>query len=246
MRIMSHLVAGFPNHDGFLQALKALKDGGADTLELQIPFSDPTADGPSITFANEEAIRQGFHVPQIFDYIKEAQKIGFERIVVMTYANIPFVYGIKKYVQDMKKAGVTAILAPDLPLDDEEGFYQASFDTGIDPMPVAVVNMSAARLQLIKQKPFKKIYVAIRAGTTGKQTVLDENIKNILQQLKDYEIYAGFGIRTNQQIQELSKYADVSVVGSFFTETIINAVQQKSDIYTQVKAAISSLINPIS
>ncbi|MBF0484170.1 MAG: tryptophan synthase subunit alpha [Candidatus Omnitrophica bacterium] len=242
VRLMAHLVAGFPDKNGFLQALQALKDGGADTLELQIPFSDPTADGPAITYANEEAIRNGFHVAQIFDYIKHAKNIGFERIVVMTYANIPFVYGIKKYVQDMKNAGVSAILAPDLPIEDEENFYQSAFDTGIDPMPVAVINMSEERIKLLKQKPFKKIYIAIRAGITGKQTALDPNLKLFFEKFTGYELYAGFGIKTPEQIKELSTYADVLVVGSYFTETIINAVKQKTDIYAEVKAAISYLL----
>ena len=98
MKVMAHLIAGYPDKTGFTEAVKGLKDGGADMLELQIPFSDPTADGPAITVACEDALRGGFKVKDTGDYIRIAQEAGFDEIMLMTYANIAFHYGIEQYL----------------------------------------------------------------------------------------------------------------------------------------------------
>lgn len=241
IKIMSHLIAGFPNRKGFIDAVKGLKDGGADILELQIPFSDPTADGPVITNACERSIEGGFKVNQIFDYIKEARKAGFDRIIVMTYANIAFTYGIEKYVNDLKSAGVEAALVPDLPIEDEEGFYQKSFDCGLMPMPVVVLNMPEERKKLFEAKPFKKVYISIRVGITGKKTEISEEVKVFLDGLQGYERYAGFGIQSAEQIAALVPHADVAVVGSYFTSIINQAFCKRKNIYKEVKRAVKFL-----
>ncbi len=213
----------FPDRQGFIKAVKGLKDGGADILELQIPFSDPTADGPVITRACEDSIKAGFKVGQIFDYIDEAKKAGFERIIVMTYANIAFNYGIEKYIKDLKAAGVEAALIPDLPLEDEEGFYMKSFENDLMPVPVVVINMLSERLELLKTQPFKKIYIAIRAGITGRATEITDEVKVFLDELKNYERLAGFGICSSEQVSALESHADVAVIGSYFTGLIEQA-----------------------
>lgn len=241
IKIMSHLVAGFPDRKGFIEAAKGLKDGGADILELQIPFSDPTADGPVITRACEHSIERGFRVREVFDYISEAQRIGFDDIVVMTYANIAFSYGIADYVKDLKKAGVKGALVPDLPIEDEEGFYEKSFAADLAPMPVIVVNMPEERRNIFEQMPFKKVYISIRVGITGTATEITRDVTDFLDGLKSYERYAGFGIRSAQQLAALESHADVAVVGSYFTSLIEDAYQRKDSIYTTVKSAITCL-----
>ena len=241
IKIMSHLVAGFPDREGFVQALKGLKDGGADILELQIPFSDPTADGPVITNACEQAIRRGFKVSQIFDYIDFARKAGFERIIVMTYANIAFNYGIKKYVDDLKKAGVESVLIPDLPIEDEEGFYEYSFERGLSPMPVVVPGMPEERLALLKAKPFKKVYISLRSGITGQKTDITEETADFLDRFSGYERFAGFGIRSREQVRALSFHAEVAVIGSFFTALIEKTDAEQAEIYAKVKKTMTAL-----
>ncbi len=241
IQIMSHVVAGFPDRDGCVQAIRGLRDGGADILELQIPFSDPTADGPVITHACESAIRHGFKVKETFDYIREAHNAGFTRVVVMTYANIAFHYGIAKYVNDLKAAGVEAALVPDLPIEDEEKFYEISFQNGFMPMPVVVMNMSAQRLALLKKRPFSKIYIAIRSGITGQKTCIDGQVRQFLDSLSAYERFAGFGICSLEQIQMLADHAEVAVVGSYFTALMDSAHQQNGDIYTVIKQAMEAL-----
>ncbi|MFP4472555.1 MAG: tryptophan synthase subunit alpha [Candidatus Omnitrophota bacterium] len=241
IQLMTHLVAGFPDRQGFAQAVSGLKQGGADILELQIPFSDPTADGPVITRACEEALGEGFRVNDTFEYIRLAQDAGFKRIVLMTYANIVFRYGFQRYADDMKRAGIEAVLVPDLPFDDEDGFYQTAFDAGLDPMPVAVVSMSAERLEILQQKPFRKIYVSIRSGITGQKSTITPQVKDFLSRLSAYERFAGFGIRSAQQIQELAPYADAAVVGSYFTDIIACISEKGGSVKDAVRKAVQDL-----
>lgn len=237
---MVHLVAGFPSPEGFAEAARALADGGAEILEIQIPFSDPTADGPAITQASAAAIRNGFQTADIFNYIRAAQAAGFKRIMVMTYANIAFRYGIAKYVKDMQAAGVEGLIIPDLPLEDEEGFYQTARQNNIAPVPVAVAGMPADRIALLK--PYKKVYVSLRSGITGSETVISEELKQFLQKLnKTYELYGGFGISTASQIQALAPLVYATVIGSYFTRTIQKAVDEKQGIYSSVSASLKSL-----
>ena len=241
MKVMSHLIAGYPDKKGFEQAVKGLKDGGGDILELQIPFSDPTADGPVITAACEDAIKTGFKVSEIFEYIEISQKAGFEEIFIMTYANIAYSYGIEKFVKDMKDQGVKGLIVPDLPIEDEEGFYETCFKNDIIAVPVAVINMLPQRVELLKSKPFKDIYVSIRVGITGQETVIDDTIKDFLSKFKEYTIYAGFGIRSSAQIKALEAIASVAVVGSYFTNTIKEAFEKNIDIYEKIKKAMQIL-----
>lgn len=243
MKVMSHLIAGYPDKKGYEKAVKGLKDGGADILELQIPFSDPTADGPVITAACEDAIKTGFKVSEIFDYIKISQRSGFKEIFIMTYANIAYSYGIEKFIKDMKDANVKGLIIPDLPIEDEEGFYDICFKERIIAVPVAVINMLPERVKLLKSKPFKDIYVAIRVGTTGQETEIDNSVKNFLKEFKEYTIYAGFGIRSSKQIKALEGISDIAVVGSYFTNTIKESSANNEDIYKKIKSAMQTLKN---
>jgi tryptophan synthase alpha chain len=240
MRLMVHLVAGFPSLEGFAAAARALRGGGAEILEIQIPFSDPTADGPAITLASETAVRGGFKVRDIFQYIRAARQAGFQRIFVMTYANIPYRYGIKKYIVDLKKAGVEGLIVPDLPLEDEEGFYSLSLRHGIAPVPVAVVGMPPDRLALLK--PYKKIYVSLRRGITGAETKISADIKKFLVGLSEnHEVYGGFGITNAAQVKALAPLVHAVVVGSYFTRVIQQAVTAGQPIASVVQEAIGNL-----
>lgn len=242
MTLMVHIIAGFPSKQGFTEAVQALYDGGAEILEIQIPFSDPTADGPAITIACEETLQQGFKVAEIFDYIAIAKHIGFKRIFVMTYANIVFRYGIEKYVQDMHMVGIEGLIVPDLPIEDEEKFYALALKHKIMPVPVAVVGMPKHRMALLQRKPFTKIYVALRSGITGTETVISSEVQNFLKTLlENYEVYGGFGISTAAQVKVLRPFVHAVVVGSHFTRAIQKAVLERTAVYEAVKNALAGL-----
>ncbi len=239
IKIMAHLIDNYPDQKYFLAAAKGLKDGGADILELQIPFSDPTADGPVITAACEKTIEQGYRVKNFFNNLRKIKKLSFSEIIVMTYANIAFKYGIEKFIKDLKKNGGAGVIVPDLPLEDEEGFYQLAAKYNLAAIPVAAPNMSEERIKLLKSKQATKVYIALRTGTTGSETVIDNPTKNFLNKFKELEIMAGFGINNKKQIAQLAAVADIAVVGSHFTKII--TASAKEDIYNNIKNAVGKL-----
>jgi len=236
--LMAHLVADYPNRDTFIACARALQDGGADILELQIPFSDPTADGPIITAANEQAVANGFRVQHTFEIIDELKNIGFQRIVLMTYSNIVYRYGVSKFLKDLKKAGIYDFIVPDFPLEDEECFYSTASQLKLNAIPVAVPNMNEQRLRLLQ--PFPVIYVSLRVGTTGGKTAIDQPARDFLAGLGNKELFAGFGIQTRTQIKSLRGLADYAVVGSYFTR-IIAAAADEVQAYQNVLTAINRL-----
>jgi tryptophan synthase alpha chain len=240
MRLMVHLVAGFPSLAGFTEVARALRAGGAEILEIQIPFSDPTADGPAITLACEAALRGGFKVKDIFQYIRAARQAGFQRIFIMTYANIPYRYGIKKYVVDLQRAGVEGLIVPDLPVEDEENFYKLARQNNIAPVPVGVAGMPENRLRLLE--PYRKLYISLRGGTTGAETKISADVEKFLAKLaKDHEVYGGFGINNAAQVKALAPLVHAVVVGSYFTRTIQRAASAGQSVASAVREAIGKL-----
>lgn len=236
IKIMGHLVAGYPNAAGFEAACSALSDSGIEILEIQIPFSDPIADGPINTEAGETALRNGFKVEDFHKYLKFASLKGFDEIHVMTYANIIYRYGIKRFVDDMAAAQVTGIIIPDLPLEDEEGFYSYASQDGVlvDAVPVAVVNMIPERVELLRSLQVERCYVSLRQGVTGTKTVLDNDTIHFLDSLGVPKLYAGFGISTRDQVDALQGHAYAAVVGSYFTGIIRNAGSNPQSIYREL------------
>ncbi len=234
IEIMAHLVMGFPRKEATTESARALADRGVRILELQIPFSDPTADGPVNTRACETSLREGFRVAHAGEYIRSVQEMGFTEVHVMTYANIPFRFGFDRYLRTMKDLGVTGVIVPDLPIEDDEGFYASAGIIGIDALPVAVPNMGASRIKLMQGMNPNRIYAALREGVTGRSTGITDDAKQFLTSLAGPKIYAGFGISSAEQVSDLKGYAYAAVIGSHITRAIASG----PDWYDQVSRAI--------
>lgn len=254
--IMGHLVAGYPDREGFTAACRAMADGGIEILELQLPFSDPTADGPLNTEAGETALRNGFKMRDLPSYLATVKAGGFYEIHIMTYANILYRQGMKAFVDNLDDAGVTGIIIPDLPLEDEEGFYAYTADKRIDAVPVVIVNMRSERADLLKSLPVSRCYAALRQGVTGTRTIVEDKQLQFLDSLKNLRVYAGFGITSREQIEALRGHAHAAVVGSYFTSIIREAARtglndddsdSRTDaIYQKVKDGARKLSEPES
>lgn len=238
IQIMAHLVMGYPCREATLASAQALADSGIEILELQIPFSDPTADGPVLTQACEISLRGGFRMSHAEEYISSARDLGFKEVHVMSYANIPFRFGLEAYLARMKQLGVTGVIVPDMPLEDDDGFYTLSRGIGIDALAVAVPTMSRERIQLLKEFQPNRVYAALREGVTGRGTGITEGAQQFLLSLDIPMVYAGFGINSSQQVADLSGYAYAAVIGSHITR----AVGSGPDWYNQVKRAVKECI----
>jgi len=223
-KIMTHMVAYYPNREESLKVAKALTKNGADILEIQFPFSDPTADGKYIEMACTTAIKNGFTIDGGFNIIKEILTENQIDIFIMSYANLVYFYGIENWINMAIDSGASGLIIPDLPFDYDEGLYRIGKLKEIEVIPVITPDISNKRLEeIIKIKP-KYIYTTLRKGITGSKTVINDDIISFLRKLhnKNIKILGGFGIYEKSQINQLSKHVYAVVVGSAFIKAIID------------------------
>lgn len=219
VRLMAHLVAGYPDMETTRRIARALVRGGADSLEVQFPFSDPSADGPLIERASQTALENGFKVSDGFALMKELGELNAP-LFIMTYGSLVFSRGVDRFCEDAASAGVRGLVIPDLPPDYSEGLFDAGKKHGVAIVPVIAPEISAERLALIGGLKPEYIYTALRLGITGSRTKLDEGTIAYLDRVRALgaKIIAGFGVRTREQMVALAGHADEAAVGSHFLE----------------------------
>lgn len=217
--LMMHIVAGYPNLNDSLSIAQTILEAGADILEVQIPFSDPVADGPVIASANEAALRQGTSVAASLDMIGKLAANTDAPILIMTYFNIVHAYGVKTFTQKAKALGVEGLIIPDYPLDEEEGngLLKACAKAGLAMVQVLASTTREDRMKQILDQASGMVYCMARTGTTGKRTVITEETQAYLQRVRylgDLPIAVGFGLSERSQMEALQNHADIMVVGS--------------------------------
>ncbi len=222
VRIMSHLIAGYPNTEGMMAAAKGLVEGGTTYLEIQLPFSDPSADGPAIQKACSEVLSRGYRVSQGFESVRNL-KMLYQNIplFVMTYANLAFRNGVESFVRKAKESGVDGLIIPDLPFDHDESLNELCEKYGLSSVVVAFPSMSKERIEQLKALHRPYIYAALRKGITGEETTLDASVIEFLDSIRgESNIFGGFGISNENQVKILKPHVDAVVVGSAFVREI--------------------------
>jgi tryptophan synthase alpha chain len=241
-RIMTHLVAFYPDRDRSLEVARALTDGGAAYLEVQFPFSEPTADGPVIQRACAQALERGFSVDEGFRLLDGIRGFATVPVFVMSYANIAYRAGVQRFVQRCRDAGASGIIVPDLPPDSDEGLYAAAAAAGLDAIPVVAPTITDARLGLLKALRVTFLYAALRKGITGAATEIGKENIDFLSRLGPVgaKILAGFGISQRSQIKALAPHVHACIVGSALIEA--TAAAGGDSPYTAVRARLESLL----
>jgi len=244
IKLMSHLIAGYPTEEIALMAAKALIDGGADILEIQLPFSDPSADGPAIQSACTKVLMNGYKTSDGLAFISKLHKTYPQiTIYLMSYSSLIYTPGIENFCKKAAEAGVNGMIIPDLPFDYDEGLTSACKRNGMINIPVAAPGMSKERLSKLANSGFPYIYAALRTGITGSDTVLDENTLAFLKEVAagGSKIYGGFGISNGNQSKYLSDYVEAIVAGSVFVRLITENQNDKIQLYNIVKAKAQEL-----
>jgi tryptophan synthase alpha chain len=224
-RIMAHLVAGYPDLEGSLEVARGLQEGGCAYLEVQFPFSDPTADGPLIQEACHTALRSGFRVAQGFQLLSRIRSLAPVPLFLMSYANPVIVSGVATFLRRAREAGAAGIIVPDLPVDSDEGLYARSRALGLEAVPVVAPNITEERLGLIGRTEAGYLYAALRPGITGQYTEIgDENLA-FLRRLAGpgRKLLAGFGVSAPAQVRALAPHVHAVIVGSAFIRAIREA-----------------------
>ena len=242
--LMSHLVAGYPTDELSFTAARALVDGGADILEIQLPFSDPSADGPAIQGACTKVLQRGYKTADGLNFIARLhKKFPQVKIYLMSYGSLVYTPGVENFCKRAAAAGVTGMIIPDLPFDNDEGLTSACRANGMENIPVAAPSMSPERLSKLAHAGFPFIYAALRTGITGTDTAIDKNTLAFLKLVGEggSRIYGGFGISNGQQSQALADYVEAIVAGSVFVRLITENQNDKDALYKTVRAKAEEL-----
>jgi tryptophan synthase alpha chain len=228
--LMAHLVAGYPDAAGCRAAARGLVEGGASYLEVQIPFSDPSADGPAIRDACSAALAGGVSVKQALDLVAEL-RASFPRVPVfiMAYASLVVTPGAAAFAHAAAGAGAAGLIVPDLPFDADEGLSDscAALPEKLCSVPVAAPSMRPDRLEAMASLGRLYLYAALRAGITGAATEVGEDTRSFLAAAGKggSKVLGGFGIRSGAQARAVAPYVHAVVAGSVFVDAISAAVE---------------------
>lgn len=238
---MAHMIAGYPTIAESVQVAKALAKGGADILEVQIPFSDPMADGPTIAVACEEALKKGATVAKALAVVKKVAKLG-KPVVVMTYTNPIYRMGIPKFIEAISKAGATGLIVPDCPFDTQEGWSLLATckAAGVALIPVVSPGVPKDRLQMLAKDATGFWYCTTRQGITGATSVFASDLPGFIKTLRSISnlpVAVGFGVKSRKDVKDLSKIADIVIAGSVFVASLkknenASAVERKAQELT--------------
>lgn len=242
VKLMAHMIAGYPAMDVSDRVAQALAEGGAEYLEVQFPFTDPSADGPMIEQASQKALDGGFRVADGFALMKRLSGALSIPLFIMTYGSLVYARGAGAFCDAAVDAGVRGLVVPDLPPDYDEGLFAEGRARGLAVVPVIAPEVSPERLELIAALKPEYIYTALRLGITGSSTVLDEKTTAYLDRVGacGAKIIAGFGVKSRAQMQALSGHAHAAAVGSYFLETL-RAAGPEADIAAVLTAAAREL-----
>ena len=241
---MAHLVAAFPDWDTSLRVGEAMIDGGAGLLEVQFPFSDPTADGPWIQRACADALAAGFAVDDGFRLVDRlANRPDAPQVFVMVYANLAFRPGIEPFLARCRDAGARGVIVPDLPPDYDEGLYAAGRNLDLEVVPVVPVTARAERLRaVVESSRTGSLYTALRKGVTGGYTRISDDSVRFLRDARalGVSVMAGFGISERAQVDALAPLVDTVIVGSAFIRALLEA-PEGADPYRTVRDLMAGL-----
>ncbi|MBR6154406.1 MAG: tryptophan synthase subunit alpha [Treponema sp.] len=231
IKLMSHLIAGYPDKETALIAARSLVKGGADILEIQLPFSDPSADGPAIQTACTKVLENGYKTSQGLEFISEVHKeVPSVTIYLMSYGSLIYTPGVENFCKKAHEAGVSGMIIPDLPFDFDEGLTESCKKNEMINIPVAAPSMSRERLSKMAHSGFPFIYAALRTGITGTQTKIDESTKDFLKRVSEggSKVYGGFGISSGDQSKALADSVEAIVAGSVFVRIITENQNDKT------------------
>jgi tryptophan synthase alpha chain len=215
--LMTHIVLGYPSFSTNRQVIAQMVDNGVDCIEMQIPFSEPMADGPVILKANQESIALGTTVADCLAFGAEMTEQHDIPFLFMTYYNIIFKYGEQRFFKDCQSAGIKGLIVPDLPPEMGEEFFQLAEQYQIAPILIFAPTSTDARMAQLNKSASGFIYCAARRGVTGKKSEFDGDFGSYFSRCRaatSLPLAVGFGIRDKDDVAAITGKADMAVIGS--------------------------------
>jgi tryptophan synthase alpha chain len=221
--LVPFVTAGDPDLGTTAELVLAMADAGADAIELGVPFSDPTADGPTIQRASEPALAGGTTLRRVLALVKQLRPQLDLPLLLMGYANPFYALGVDGFVAEAGAAGVDGVICPDLPPEEGADLYGALERAGIDGVLLAAPTTTAARLALLVERTRGFLYCVSLTGVTGARATVAQGVEasvRAAKALRDVPVCVGFGVSTSAHAAEIGRYADGVVVGGAIVDRI--------------------------
>lgn len=242
------ITCGDPNLETTEKLICAMEENGADLIELGIPFSDPTAEGPVIQGANIRALSGGVTTDKIFDTVRRVRKNVKIPLVFMTYANVVYSYGIERFAQTAAEVGMDGIILPDVPFEEKEEFAPAFRSRGLDFISL-IAPTSSDRIAKIAAGAEGFIYCVSSLGVTGVRQNITTDLESMVNLARkanpEIPCAIGFGISSPEQAARMAKYADGVIVGSAIVRQIeelgANSEKRVANYVATMKASLKNV-----
>jgi tryptophan synthase alpha chain len=221
--LVAYLTAGDPTPEATPGLVAALERGGADLIELGVPFSDPIADGPVIQRGADRALKAGTTLAKVLAMAKQIRATSEIPLLLFTYLNPVLRYGIANLARDAKAAGIDGCLLTDVSVEEAEVYVNAMREAGLDTVFLATPTSTPERLKLVAKYSSGFIYLVSRTGVTGERAELSDSLPPLIDAMRkvsDLPLAAGFGISTPEQAGAVAKLADGVIVGSAIVRLI--------------------------
>ena len=238
------ITCGDPDLETTAEIVRAMAANGADLIELGIPFSDPTAEGPVIQEASLRALNAGTTTDKIFDLVRDLRTDVTVPMVFMTYANVVFSYGAERFISSCARVGIDGLILPDIPYEEKGEFDEICQKYGIDLISL-IAPTSEHRIAMIAKEAKGFLYVVSSLGVTGVRSEITTDIGamiRIIRESTDLPCAVGFGISTPEQAKKMTEEADGAIVGSAIVKLIAkygrDAAQPVGEYVKRMKDAI--------
>jgi tryptophan synthase alpha chain len=241
--IIPYVTDGFPELNDTVEVVKALIDGGADIVEIGIPFSDPIADGPTIQRAGQRALNNGFTPAHAFADVQALREQGIDTpIIFMGYYNPVYAYGLDAYVAECARVGVDGLIVPDLPPEESDPLLEACIKHQVHLIYLLAPTSTPERVEAVLQRANGFIYVVAATGITGARTEFQAGLADYVARVRrhaDLPLAIGFGISTRAHVLEAEKLADGVICGSALIDRLERA--SSDDLLAEARDFIRTL-----
>ena len=215
--LMTHVIVGYPSLEANWRMLEIMAAADVDLVELQMPFSEPVADGPTFVRANQHALQKGLKVAQYLELMKRSTSTFSFPHLWMGYYNTVYKMGHERFCSALKENGASGHILPDLPFEEYGDLFELSRRNNLSPIMLMTPTNTDERLHAIGENASGFVYTVARKGVTGKKTALAEDLFGFLERCRlatDLPLALGFGLRTGQDLSDLHGVAEIAVVGS--------------------------------